>query len=570
LSDSTKDAFLNTGAIHLLVVSGAHVALLAGIIWWIVQGTPLSNGTRLAVMLVTVGVYALIVGLQPSVTRATILTVMTAVAFLTGRAPTMGNILGLAALAVFALNPCELFRSGTQFSFLAVAVLFLLSRWNWRSEPRDPLKRMIIAYYSWPQRVLRRMGQALLAMTVASLVVGVAMAPLVAYHFHVVTPASILLTPLAGPLIAVALAAGLGVVTVGWLIPPLGWALGWLCGTSLHLTERLVQGAAEVPGSFFYTPGFPGWWLLAFYGIAGLWAALPRWRPAWHWQTSAAIMWLAVGYASIGFGRVAPDALRVTFLAMGHGTCTVLELPSGQTILYDAGSLGSPYAATKSISAFLWSRGINRLDAVVLSHADIDHYNAMPGLLDRFPIEVVYVSPMMFDPVATSGDLTAPNYLRDCLAAAGIPMREIWMGDRLRTGDPNVVIEVHHPSREGLMARDNANSLLLAVEYAGRRIVLPGDLESPGIEQVIADPPLDCDILLAPHHGSPLSDPPGFAAWCTPEWVVFSGGDRDRTTLSQHSYQRAEAVVRHTAASGAVSFDLRRQTAIKVATFRAK
>lgn len=570
LSDSTKDAFLNTGAIHLLVVSGAHVALLAGIIWWIVQGTPFGNGTRLAIMLVTVGIYALIVGLQPSVTRATILTVMTAVAFLTGRAPTMGNILGLAALAVFALNPCELFRSGTQFSFLAVAVLFLLARWNWRSEPRDPLKRMVIAYYSWPQRVLRRTGQALVAMTIASLVVGVAMAPLVAYHFHVVTPAGILLTPLAGPLIAVALAAGLGVVTIGWLIPPLGWALGWICGTSLHLAELLVQFAAEVPGSFFYTPGFPGWWLLAFYGVAGLWAALPRWRPSWHWQTSVALSWLAVGYASIGFGRVAPETLRCTFLAVGHGTCTVLELPSGQTILYDAGSLGSPAAVTKSISSFLWSRGINRLDAVVLSHADIDHYNAMPGLLERFPIDVVYISPMMFDPVATGGDLTAPNYLRDCLDDAGIPLREIWMGDRLRTGDPNVTIEVHHPPREGLLARDNANSLLLAVEYDGRRILLPGDLESPGIEQVIADPPLDCDILLAPHHGSPLSDPPGFAAWCSPEWVIFSGGDRDRTTLSQHSYQRAGAVVCHTAASGAVSFDLRRQTAIKVAPFRTK
>lgn len=570
LSETTKDAFLNTGAIHLLVVSGAHVALLASIIYWIVQGTPLANGWRLLLMIATVTIYALIVGLQPSVTRATILTMMTVAALFLGRVPSMGNILGLAAIVVFALNPCELFRAGTQFSFLAVAVLFVLSQWTWRGEPRDPLERMVVSYYSWPRRVVRRSRQAMVAMIVSSLVVGVAMAPLVAYHFHIVTPAGILLTPLAGPLIAIALAAGLGVVTLGWLVPPVGWGLGWLCGTMLYLAERLVTFAQDVPGSYFYTAGFPGWWLLAFYGIAGLWIALPRWRPAWHWQTSAALVWFAIGYASIGLGRTTPDTLRCTFLAMGHGTCTVLELPSGQTILYDAGSLGSPIAATKSISAYLWSRGIDRLDAVVLSHADVDHYNALPGLLERFPIGVVYVSPMMFDPVATGGDLTAPNFLRDCLAEAGIPLREIWMGDRLRTGDADVTIEVHHPSREGLMARDNANSLLLAVEFAGRRILLPGDLESPGIEQVIADPPLDCDILLAPHHGSPLSDPPGFAAWCTPEWVVFSGGDRDRTTLSQQSYQRAGGTVRHTAASGAVSFDVGRQTAIKAASFRTK
>ena len=81
-----------------------------------------------------------------------------------------------------------------------------------------------------------------------------------------------------------------------------------------------------------------------------------------------------------------------------------------------------------------------------------------------------------------------------------------------------------------MLGRDNANSILLAVEFAGRRILLPGDLESPGIERVMADPPLDCDVLLAPHHGSEQSDPPGFAAWCTPEWVVMSGRRPDANT----------------------------------------
>lgn len=568
LSDSTKEAFLNTGAIHLLVVSGAHVALLAGIVWWIVQGTMLSNGGRLIIMLIAVGVYAGIVGLQPSVTRATILTVMTTLAIFTGRTPSLGNILGVAALGVMALNPCEIFRSGTQFSFLAVGVLFVIAGWHWQAEPRDPLRRMIAATRPWPQRLARRAGRGVLAMTAASLIVGVAMAPLVAYHFHVVTPASILLTPIAAPLIAMALGAGLGIVTIGWLIPPLGWLLGGICGGCLHFTELLVTWAQGISGSYFYTAGFPAWWLVVFYSVAALLAALPRWRPHWHWQAFAAMVWLAVGYVSIGFGRVIPDTLRCTFLAMGHGTCTVLELPSGQIILYDAGSLGSPDAATKSIAAYLWSRGIGKIDAVVLSHPDIDHYNAIPGLVERFPIGVVYVSPMMFDPVATSGALTAPNYLRDQLANAGIPLREIWMGDRLRTGDPVVAIEIHHPPREGMFARDNANSLLVSVEFDGRRILLPGDLESPGIERVMADPPLDCDILLAPHHGSVNSDPPGFAAWSTPEWVVMSGEVPKRTIEAVDSYNATGAEVRHTASSGAISYLLREGGEVRESTFR--
>lgn len=160
---------------------------------------------------------------------------------------------------------------------------------------------------------------------------------------------------------------------------------------------------------------------------------------------------------------------------------------------------------------------------------------------------------MMFDPIATGGELTAPNYLRDVLNQSGIPLREIWMSDRLQTDDADVAIEVIHPPREGVVGRDNANSLLLSVEYAGKRLLLPGDLESPGIERVMADPPLDCDILLAPHHGSALSDPPGFAAWSTPEWVVMSGRRPDRTLLARHSYNEAGAAVLHTAVSGAIT-----------------
>jgi competence protein ComEC len=556
LSDSTKDAFMKTGAIHLLVVSGAHVALLAAIAWRVARGAAISRRSQVLFTGAVVIVYSAIVGAQPSVMRAAILTLATVAALVKGRSASAGNLLGAAALAVMAYNPCELFRAGTQFSFLAVSVLIAFTRLRWRRTPLDPLARLIDEARPWPKKFIRGVGHWFLVMTAASLAVGVAIAPLVAHHFHVVTPASIVLTPIAAPLVAIALGAGVALVTIGWLLPPLGTLLGAVCGGCLHLTETLVLSAQAVPGSYFYSPGPPAWWLWVFYAAAGLLVATPALRPRWHWQVSGAMLWISLGYASLGPTRPSPEELRCTFLAMGHGTCAVMELPSGQTILYDAGSLGSPDAATQIIASFLWHRGITHIDAVVLSHADIDHYNAMPGLVERFPIGVVYISPMMFDPIATDGKLNAPNYLRDVLNEHGVPMREIWMNDKLRTDDPNVAITVLHPPREGVIGRDNANSLLLAVEFAGKRILLPGDLESPGIELVMADPPLDCDILLGPHHGSDLSDPPGFAAWSTPEWVVMSGRRPDRTMLAHRSYEQGGAHVKHTAVDGAITFVL--------------
>ena len=95
-------------------------------------------------------------------------------------------------------------------------------------------------------------------------------------------------------------------------------------------------------------------------------------------------------------GRIR-DRLDCTFLSMGHGCAVLLELPSGQTMLYDAGQFGAAVGGHAPISESLWSRGITHLDAVVLSHPDIDHYNALPGLLEKFSVGAIYVSPIMFE-----------------------------------------------------------------------------------------------------------------------------------------------------------------------------
>jgi competence protein ComEC len=83
--------------------------------------------------------------------------------------------------------------------------------------------------------------------------------------------------------------------------------------------------------------------------------------------------------------------------------------------------------------------------------------------------------------------------------------------------------------------------------------LLPGDLESPGIDDVMAELPRDCDVLLAPHHGSRNSDPPGFAAWSTPEWVVISGGGGDIRPVVR-TYEAAGAQVLRTDRHGTIQF----------------
>src|SRR5205823_2228270 len=121
--------------------------------------------------------------------------------------------------------------------------------------------------------------------------------------------------------------------------PPAVPAPAWVLHRSLALCEALVDAGDGWPGGHLYVPDVPEWWLWLFY--LGLLAVLtqPPLRRRWRWAAAAGLAWLCVGLAG-GAARPPDDELRVTFLAVGHGGCTVLETPDGRTLLYDAGALG--------------------------------------------------------------------------------------------------------------------------------------------------------------------------------------------------------------------------------------
>jgi competence protein ComEC len=269
--------------------------------------------------------------------------------------------------------------------------------------------------------------------------------------------------------------------------------------------------------------------------------------------------WIAVGFLVSLAGHDA-DTLQCTFVSMGHGSATVVELPSGQTLLCDAGRMGSPHRAAQSIAGYLWSRGITHLDAVVLSHADIDHYNGMTELLEKISVGLVYVSPRMFDEEKSSLKI-----LKAALDSHRTPCKELWTGQSLPGGE-NCRIEVLHPPRHGLIGNNNANSIVLSIDYRGRRILLPGDLESPGLNDLLSEDPLPCTVLLAPHHGSRQSNSPALAAWCKPHWVVLSGDGRWSTPETAATYRAVGGEILHTHRDGAITFTFQNDE-VKIKTF---
>jgi competence protein ComEC len=347
----------------------------------------------------------------------------------------------------------------------------------------------------------------------------------------------------------VALVAGFLTILGGWLLPPVAAIFGRVCDGSLYAIQVMVEETRRLPGNPVWIAGPPDWWLIGFYGLLGVavWMALHRhrWR-SWSWALVA--LWGLLGLAD--GHRFAPrDHLVCTVVSVGHGSAAVLELPGGPVVLCDAGRMGSPIGGAQAIAGCLWDRKIHRLDAILLSHADADHFNAVPELLRRFTVDAVYTSPGVLD--AERGAAAA---LKRAITGHGVPVRHLVAGDRFRVG--KAIVEVLHPAAGPMSEHDNAGSMVLSVEYAGRRIILPGDVDGAGLEALLQTPRRPCDVLLAPHHGSLKTDAPGLTAWCSPRWVVVSGYREPRTEPVAQTYCEAGAEVLYTGDVGAVTVTL--------------
>ena len=256
-----------------------------------------------------------------------------------------------------------------------------------------------------------------------------------------------------------------------------------------------------------------------------------------------------------------PEPLRVSVLSVAHGLSVLIESPSGHTLLYDAGMMGNGRRAKDVVQETLWHRGHSRLDALVLSHADADHINGVPALLRTLPVGQILVSPQFID-----WNQPEVRQVLDGARHCKVPVRLTWQEDSLPLGD-GIRCRVLHPTANEMLSPDNANSIVLSIEYAGRSILLTGDLERDGLIRLLRLPSRKTDVLVSPHHGSLGANTTDLARWARPNWLIASA-DRRANIETLRSRFGPETTVLSTHDHGAITFEIRADGRMTCETFR--
>ena len=488
--------FRRGGLYHLLVVSGLHVLLAAGLVVALLSLVRVEGKRRDFVLLAAVFLFVLIGGANPPAVRAGLVVAIFLTTRLVERPITGAQAIGLSACILFLAAPSQVFSVGTVLTFAAVWGIARLA---------GPIASVLPARPRW-----------LFAGLAAALAAEASTAPILLWRFNLVAAAAWLTAPLSIPLSSALI--GLGALLLVFDAAGLpAVPLESLFGLGVRLLEWLAERAA---GMAFLrpTPPLPGVILAgALLVLAAL--ARGRLRLAASFGAAGVFSWLVL--------RPGPPGPRQGFsieaLDVGQGDAILLRWKE-RAILVDGGGpfdlVSTDFGRTR-LTPKLLDRGITHLDAVLATHPHPDHTLGLFAVLEELPVALL---------ARSCGDDDGGLYARlDALAARrGVPVRPLSDGDVLELHEARMWV-LHSGGRRRKTDAVNNQSVVALFERDGKTALLTGDAGIPTETDLIGAGALTgVDVLKVGHHGSRTATSEAFVAAIRPRIALLSCGRRNR------------------------------------------
>ncbi len=510
IESTTKQAFARAGLSHIMAVSGLHVGFIVAPFWIVIPFFwSRKNGKIIGtiILVLVLFCYAGLTGFSTSVLRASIMAVLLTAGKLFNKVPNSINLTGAAAIIVLTIDPTQLFEIGFQLSFSAVLVILLLL----------PVIQRGLPYW------LRIKWYAVPLMTIlVSFIVQIGLYPLQVYYFGEVSLIGPFANALFVPLLGVVVPLSLCCLFISSLFPILGLWINLPSDVFLQLMSNFVVLTSDLNWVWIEAELqslllFPLWASIIFF--------IASWRLSnlkWKWLIASLSIICVIQVEGIIQGSK-PKELVVTIFDVGQGDACLIETPNGKVVLIDAGAWSPGYNSGKSIILpHLETRGVERLDAVILSHPHSDHIGGIISLIDMIEIGVIYNSGYEYD------SKLYQNYIEKA-EENGVRVESVESGDYLEI-DPSLLFLVLGPEPTSFGTDPNEHSVVINLIYGLSEFLFTGDASKEQEARLMDNygELLDTDFLKVGHHGSRTSSNEGFLEFITPEIAVTSLGERNR------------------------------------------
>ena len=541
IDSDTYRAFRKTGLLHFISLSGMHLGILFGIIWWLCKTAGFMKPARAVVCAVAVAVFLLVVPPRAPTLRAAIICWVFCASVFFRRYPNPVNTLSSAAIVLLLIRPAQLFEAGWQLSFASVLGLLLFTErihfflyekitgLRWRK--RGP-KTTVVSY-----RMSSRPGSYLLRLFSAGLSAWIGGVGILLYHFYTINPLVSIWTVLVFPLVSAILILGFLKMLLFFLLPTLSWILGvastflsdalvWVVKVLSHLDfSQILVGRTPLALVILY------YCLVLFVSYAYFRRPMIK-RAICTFMLCSMIIYLGV----LKWQRTHRENLVLTCLDVGHGQAILVQLPGKTNILFDAGSLYGNDIGTRIVSPYLDYIGIRNIDALIISHNDTDHINGIPEVVENCNVRNVYANNAFFDMKDTWG---TAKFLNDCLAEKGLEIKRI--EPEMNLGG-STKIEILWPNEQNYNNEDlsdNDRSLVSLIKFAGTKILLCSDIEEFAQRELLRlYPDLQANVVVVPHHGSTATLDIEFLKYLDAD-VLICSRDQDRYGKTSHDRNSA-------------------------------
>ena len=505
LTDESRTQFSRSGLSHVMAVSGLHVGFIVAPFWIII---PFLWGNRwgkwLGLLLLTLLLtgYAGLTGFSTSVSRASLMAWLITYGKLFHKTRNSINLTATAAVILLLINPHQLFDVGFQLSFVAVFVILLVM----------PEAQRVI-----PFKYRHGIFGGLLTIILVSVVVQIGLFPILIHYFgefSIIGPVS---NALVVPILTFTVPIGLLFSIISPISPaifhygvlPVQYSVEWInrvASTFGGLDYSFITVESSMISLFLI-------WMMATFVVAAI-----R-NPSIRWKMLAGLLFALNLYMVEGIIKTPPyKTMNITFLDVGQGDAAHIITPNGKHILIDAGRW-SPFSNSgdRVLVPYFEKLGIDRLNAVILSHPHADHIGGMPALMEAFDIEAIYQSDFTYDSALY---LSYMNLARQ----RDIPVLTPKSGEMIDI-DPSIRIFVLGPeNNHARPSNPNNRSIAIKVVYGDQSILFTGDAETEQERDLVRRYGgfLKSNLYKSGHHGSNTSSTEPFMRYVAPDVTVVS------------------------------------------------